>query len=161
MNYKEPWVRCLNLLAVSLQMLIPFLNRKKVGEFDKVYAGFIWGSYPKDSVQYVLEYLKNHPNFWKDLQTCKIPEEMCFQTILMNSEMRNRIVNNNLRYWKFEGGDGSGPVYLNESDFESIVNQNVIFARKVKFDSELRQMLEINIKEKVLRPWWNNSLVLQ
>ena len=77
---------------------------------------------------------------------------MCFQTILMNSEMRNRIVNNNLRYWKFEGGDGSGPVYLNESDFESIVNQNVIFARKVKFDSELRQMLEINIKEKVPRP---------
>ena len=142
MNYKKPWVRYLNLFCVGIQKCFPILQRNHIGEFQKIYWGFIWGTYPKYAVEYVLNYLKCHHEFWKDLSTCKIPEELCFQTILMNSNYREKVVNDNLRYWNFEGGDNSGPVYLNINDIMSDKCNRAIFCRKVKYDSDVRRILE-------------------
>lgn len=142
MNYKKPWVRYFNLFCVGIQKCFPILQRNHIGEFQKIYWGFIWGTYPKYAVEYVLNYLKCHHEFWKDLSTCKIPEELCFQTILMNSNYREKVVNDNLRYWNFEGGDNSGPVYLNINDIMSDKCNRAIFCRKVKYDSDVRRILE-------------------
>lgn len=103
MNYKNPLVRYFNLFCVGIQKCCPIFLRTHIGEFQKIYWGFIWGTYPKYAIEYVLSYLKSHREFWKDLSTCKIPEELCFQTILMNSDYKRKVVNNNLRYWNFEG----------------------------------------------------------
>ena len=83
MNYKKQYIRIFNLFFVMLQVLFPFWNKNKVGEITKIYWGFVWGSYPKQAIEYVLNYLNIHQEFWKDLTTCKIPEELCFQTILI------------------------------------------------------------------------------
>lgn len=142
MNYKNPLVRYFNLFCVGIQKCCPIFLRTHIGEFQKIYWGFIWGTYPKYAIEYVLSYLKSHREFWKDLSTCKIPEELCFQTILMNSDYKRKVVNNNLRYWNFEGGDNSGPVYLNASDIMSDKCSQAIFCRKVKYDSDVRRILE-------------------
>lgn len=142
MNYKKPLVRYFNLFCVGMQKCFPILQRNHIGKFQKIYWGFIWGTYPRYAIEYVLNYLKSHREFWKDLSTCKIPEELCFQTILMNSDYKEKVVNNNLRYWNFEGGDGSGPIYLGMEDYSKIEKSNAIFARKIMYDSELREHLE-------------------
>ena len=142
MNYKKPLVRYFNLFCVGMQKCFPILQRNHIGKFQKIYWGFIWGTYPRYAIEYVLNYLKSHREFWKDLSTCKIPEELCFQTILMNSDYKEKVVNNNLRYWNFEGGDGSGPIYLGMEDYSKIEKSNAIFARKIMYDSELREQLE-------------------
>lgn len=142
MNYKKPLVRYFNLFCVGIQKCFPILQRNHIGKFQKIYWGFIWGTYPRYAIEYVLNYLKSHREFWKDLSTCKIPEELCFQTILMNSDYKEKVVNNNLRYWNFEGGDNSGPVYLNISDIMSDKCSQAIFCRKVKYDSDVRKILE-------------------
>lgn len=123
----------------------PFLNKKKLGDIEEVYWGFVWGSYPRKAIQYVLKYIKEHQEFWNDLMTCKIPEELCFQTILMNSDLKKLMVNDNLRFWKFEGGNGSGPVYLKMEDYSEIEQSNAFFARKILYDSEIRKRLEKKI----------------
>lgn len=142
MNYKKPLVRYFNLFCVGMQKCFPILQRNHIGKFQKIYWGFIWGTYPRYAIEYVLNYLKSHREFWKDLSTCIIPEELCFQTILMNSDYKEKVVNNNLRYWNFEGGDGSGPIYLGMEDYSKIEKSNAIFARKIMYDSELREHLE-------------------
>ncbi len=149
MDYKNHWVRWLNLIFVSIQMCLPFLNKRKLGDVEEIYWGFVWGSYPRKAIQYVLEYLKNHNEFWNSLMSCKIPEELCFQTILMNSEFKEMMANDNLRFWKFEGGDGSGPVYLKMDDYFDIEQSNAFFARKISYDSEIRKRLEMKLYNKI------------
>lgn len=149
MDYKNQWVRWLNLIFVSIQLCLPFFNKKKLGDVEEIYWGFVWGSYPRKAIQYVLEYLKNHNEFWNSLMSCKIPEELCFQTILMNSEFKEMMANDNLRFWKFEGGDGSGPVYLKMEDYFDIEQSNAFFARKISYDSEIRKRLEMKLYDKI------------
>ena len=52
------------------------------------------------------------------------------------------MINNNLRYWNFEGGDGSGPIYLKMEDLSNIESSVAFFARKIKYDSRIRTILE-------------------
>lgn len=145
MNYKNRLVRLINLFCVGCQSVIPACNRKSIGNIDQVYAGFVWGSYPKDSVEYVLRYLEQNTEYWRDLQSCKIPEEIFFQSILMNSSYKNRMTGKHLRWFKFEGGDGSGPVYIENIDLEQVFDSEAIFARKIRYDSDVRRILEQRI----------------
>ena len=144
MNYKNKWVRYFNLICVGIQMAVPWKRRNNIGEFENIYWGFIWGTYPQYAVEYVLNYLKLHHEFWNDLTTCKIPEEFCFQTILLNSKYKDKVVNNNLRYWNFDGGDNSGPVYLEENDLRTTKFRKALFCRKVDYSSNVRKILEAN-----------------
>lgn len=142
MNYKKKIVRYLNLFCVCMQKILPIRKRNHIGKINDVYWGFVWGTYPKYAIEYILDYIKSNGEFWSDLITCKIPEELCFQTILMNSQYKDKIINNNLRYWTFEGGDNSGPVYLNDNDIFNKKFNEAIFCRKVKYDSNVRKILE-------------------
>lgn len=57
-------------------------------------------------------------------------DEFVFQTILMNSEYKDKIINNNHRYIDWSGG-GANPKVLDENDFEKIKASNMLFARKL------------------------------
>lgn len=61
---------------------------------------------------------------------CWASDEFVFQTILMNSEYKDKIVNNNYRYIDWSAG-GPNPRMLDESDFENIKTSNMLFARKL------------------------------
>ncbi len=138
-NYKNSSTRLLNLGFVALQWL--FVNRRKIGEINDVYWGFVWGDYHRDAVICILNYLDNHNDFLKDLEWCKIPEELVFQTILLNDPVqKNKLVNKTLRYWNIRSED-SGPAYLKESDFEKLKNSNSVFARKVQPGTEILEAI--------------------
>lgn len=57
-------------------------------------------------------------------------DEFVFQTILMNSEYKDKIINNNFRYIDWSAG-GPNPRMLDESDFDKIKASNMLFARKL------------------------------
>lgn len=59
------------------------------------------------------------------------PEELYFQTVLMNSPHAGRVVNDNLRYILWEKRHGSLPAVLDESDFEPLKASGALFARKL------------------------------
>lgn len=59
----------------------------------------------------------------------------------MHSAFRSRVKNNNLRYWDMNGGDGSGPRYLNIFDLDILDGSDAIFVRKIRFDTELEKVL--------------------
>lgn len=142
-NYKNPMVRYINLIAVGVQVIFPFLQKKKMGEFGNIYGGLVWSSLPEDVVDYIVQYLQNDKmNICEAMEWCKIPEELCFQTILANSRFASRIINDYKHYCNFDGGDGSGPIYLELSDIAKIDSMKCFFARKIKMDSEVMQILK-------------------
>jgi hypothetical protein len=63
--------------------------------------------------------------FW----LCWASDEFVFQTILMNSPLKDKIINNNYRYIDWSAG-GANPKILDESDAENIAASDALFARK-------------------------------
>ena len=65
-------------------------------------------------------------------------------SVFMNSYFKERVVKKELRYMNWERGDGSSPVFLNETDYDAIQNGDYIFARK--FDT----VTSAKLKEKIM-----------
>ena len=72
---------------------------------------------------------RDHPEFVSFFRRVFIPDELFFQTILVNSELRNRIVNDDLRYMRWTA-TGSGPEVLRVDDFDRLRDTESLFARK-------------------------------
>ena len=60
-------------------------------------------------------------------------DEFAFQTVLLNSKYRDRVVNNNYRYIDWSGG-GSHPKILGIEDAERLRSTPMLFARKFEYN---------------------------
>lgn len=56
-------------------------------------------------------------------------DEFVFQTIILNSRYKNKVINNNYRYIDWSAG-GANPKVLDETDFEHLKKTEMLFARK-------------------------------
>lgn len=106
-------------------------QRKSLGEFSSIYKGMVWISMPMNAGRYAFHYVQEHPEFMTDLEHTLIPEEFFFQTIFMNSEYRNKVVFDNLRYTDWTSRNGGIPAYLDDSDYSKIISSGAYFARKM------------------------------
>lgn len=79
---------------------------------------------------YVVNKVEGDKKLINFFSLCWASDEFVFQTILLNSEYKNKIVNNNYRYIDWSLG-GANPKTLDESDFEKLKKSNMLFTRKV------------------------------
>jgi hypothetical protein len=70
------------------------------------YGGSSYWCLSGDAVSFVHRYVADHPEFVSFFRRVFIPDELFFQTILVNSELKNQIVNDDLRYMRWTA---SGP----------------------------------------------------
>jgi hypothetical protein len=94
-----------------------------------VYFGSGYWCLHRVAVRYIAEFLRTHPTFIPFFERVRVPDEMFFQTILLNSPLRDTIVNDDLRFIKWPG-----PKVLTEADWDEIRTAPDLFARK--FDRE-------------------------
>lgn len=112
---------------------------------DKIlpYGGSQWWSLHRQCIEYIQEVCIDGNPIYDFYKKCCIPDEMLFQTILVNSKYKDLIINDNLRYIDFV----SGPEYprvLRLEDYDKITSENnYIFARKFDdhVDHELRGLI--------------------
>jgi hypothetical protein len=71
-----------------------------------------------------------------------IPDELFFQTVIMNSELRHAVVNDNLRY--IDWTRGVRPAVLDVRDFERLRASRKLFARKfdVHHNGEILDLID-------------------
>jgi len=105
---------------------------------SKLYGGGTWWTLSKNCLAFVLNEIESNKDFLDMLAYSKIPEEILFQTIIMNSPYREKVVNENLRYIEWEWKNGSRPAILDESDFDKLRASNAFFARKFIFPTSLK-----------------------
>lgn len=60
---------------------------------------------------------------------CWASDEFVFQTILLNSPYKHRVINNNYRYIDWSAG-GANPKVLDETDIDPLTRTEMLFARK-------------------------------
>ena len=115
----------------------------------KPFAGSAWWTLSYEAIEYIILKIDKNPKILSYFKRVILPEEIFFQTILLNSPLKNTTVNNNLRYIPWEKGTPH-PKILKVSDFNEIINQDNFFARKfdLDIDSEIIQLISEKILQK-------------
>jgi core-2/I-Branching enzyme len=115
-----------------LQKKVGF-TRKIKKSFPKLYGGATWWSLTTACCNYVLDYIKANPSFLKGFNYTFCAEELFFQTIILNSPFKDKVVNNNMRLIIWEMRNGNIPANLDESDLETILKSDKLFARRFEY----------------------------
>jgi hypothetical protein len=95
------------------------------------YDGSSWFILHRTFCEYLIE-SRLSQSLQQFFRYTRCPDEGFFQTVIMNSEFRETVVHNNLRYlrWLPTGR----PADLRSSDFERMLESGALFARKFDMD---------------------------
>ncbi len=102
-----------------------------------------WFTITLDAVRYIVDYLEKNPRLVRFFKFTWGVDEIIFQTILYNSDLKTTMVNENLRYIDWSEGKSS-PKTLTMVDKETLENCGKFFARKfnVEVDKEILNYLD-------------------
>lgn len=128
-NYRFP-------LKYAIQKTINKLLPKRKLPDDMVLVGRSqWFTIAGDCVKYILDYWDSHPAFRRFMKFTWAPDEFIFQTILYNSPLRERMVDEDLRYIDWQAG-GARPKTLTMDDVEALKQSGKFFARKFDMNKD-------------------------
>ena len=101
----------------------------------KPYLGSGYWCLSGEATRFVYDYVNQRPDFANFFRSVHIPDELFFQTLLLNSQLKDKIINDHLRYidWSVHR-PGRAPHILGVEDFECLRASEKLFARK--FDPE-------------------------
>lgn len=114
-----------------LRLLQLFLPERKNLKGYNLFMGSSWFSITNECLEYINN---NAGNLLSDFNKTSSPDEHFFQILILNSELKHKVINNNGRYVRFKKYHSS-PDILTKEDYSVITNGNYIFARK--FDIEV------------------------
>jgi hypothetical protein len=110
-----------------------------------LYKGSFWWVLTPDAINYLNS--QQHTPAGQQLKAffryVNHPSEGYFQTVLLNSDLRNTIVNDDLRFIKWEHSEGHPDPLLLE-DLEAMMTSNKFFARKFDLPANAGLMARID-----------------
>jgi hypothetical protein len=81
-------------------------------------------------VRYLREFVAASPGVVRFFRHVDVPDELFFQTVLCSSPLRERIVNDNLRFIDWRDPASGSPAVLTSADFPALQASPKLFARK-------------------------------
>jgi len=131
--------------AIHSILNVIFHKRALPGNF-KLFGGSSYWCLTKECAKFINDFVSENPKFVNFFKYVNIPDEIFFQTIILNSPFAQNVVNDNLRFIVWSGG--SGPRILRKVDLELIMQSKGLIARK--FDSALDSEILDLIDSKLL-----------
>jgi hypothetical protein len=107
---------------------LPAVRRRFPPGFDP-YGGSAFWALSAPALEYVHRLVGENQSFVQFFRHVLIPDEIFFQTILLNSPLRDSIVNEQLHYVDWSGG-GAHPATLRAGDVDRALASGKLFARK-------------------------------
>lgn len=91
------------------------------------FGGGAYWCLSRDCIQLVRDFVAKRPDVVRFFERVDIPDEIFFQTVIMNSPLASTVVNDNLRYidWR-----GVRPAILETADLPALRESPKLFARK-------------------------------
>jgi hypothetical protein len=103
------------------------------------FGGSSWWALSRDCVCELLAWTRREPGLLRFFRSVACADEMFFQTLVMNSRFRDRVLSRNFRYIQWPEQGARNPKILDERDFERIAASDAHFCRKI--DSTLSAAL--------------------
>jgi len=126
-----------------------FPIKRKFPKVFKPYGGNAYWCLPKECAEYVRNLIKQNPSFFNFFKHVFAPEEIFFQTVILNSPFKDSVINNDLRYIDWPDKNPSHPKILCKEDFEKLLRSSSLFARKfdITVDADILDMIDKRICE--------------
>ncbi len=106
------------------------------------FGGGAYWCLSRESIEVVSDFVDARADVVDFFKRVDIPDEIFFQTVIMNSELGPTVVNDNLRY--IDWTRGVRPAILGVGDFERLKESPKLFARKfdVTQDAEVLDLID-------------------
>jgi hypothetical protein len=114
--------------------IVPGL-RRSLPKGLQAYGGSSYWCLYRDSVEYIHRFVHQYPDYTNFFKTVDVPDEIFFQTIVMNSPQAESVVNDDLRYMEWRDPNAGSPAVLRLTDIENLLHSPKLFARK--FDASI------------------------
>jgi Core-2/I-Branching enzyme len=95
------------------------------------YGGSSWWALSCGCVRELLARIRREPAILRFFRSVSCPDEMFFQTLVMNSRFGERVLSENFRYIQWPEQGARNPKVLDEHDFERIAASSAHFCRKI------------------------------
>jgi hypothetical protein len=130
----------LNFLCLRLTRVLPI--HRKPPPYIRLFGGSAYWCLTKDCIEHVNEIVQQDSVLVNFFKFSLMPDETFFQTVILNSRIKNHVMNNNLRYIVWN--TSSHPEILRKQDFESFMGTDKLFARKfdITIDSDVLDMID-------------------
>jgi hypothetical protein len=121
-----------------------FPIRRKLPNQLQPFGGSSYWCLSRECVAYIHDFINNNGRFVKFFRFVDVPDEIFFQTIVMNSPYASAVVNDNLRYIEWNDLASGSPAILGRRDFPKIASAPQLFARKfdVHIDAEVLDLID-------------------
>lgn len=120
------WRVLRNVYLLTLGKLLS----KDISSLGNLYGGSQWFTITGELATYIIEFLNNKPSYLNLYEHTGCADEIFFQTLIMNSPFKDKVVNDNLRFIKWEERQSS-PKVLTIDDKTDILDSGKFFMRKV------------------------------
>jgi hypothetical protein len=115
------------------------------------FKGAAWWVLTREAAAWIAAYSAEHPELEAFFRRSFIPDENYYQVVLQNSEYRDRIINDHLRYIVWENWH---PMVLRASETPAMVASDRLFARKfdIAVDAAVLDELDRHLAEQAREP---------
>ena len=124
----------LQLIKRILDKVRYALPKRKIPAGLVPYIGATWWNLSGKMVEYILGYTNQNSAVMKFYKYTLLADEMFFQTLILNSQFKERVLNENLRLIDWEG-QTSHPNIITMKYLEGLKQSPALFARK--FDPDI------------------------
>ena len=135
-SYPNPLIRIggslLTFLSDKVRWKRPFYKGMRP------WGGSAWWTLTQSCIRYILDFLEEDKSMVNYMMKTIHPDEIIFQTIVMNSPFAGKAVSENFRYMEWIKGSPN-PNILVASDFDKIIQSGCHFARK--FDTDVDEAI--------------------
>lgn len=117
--------------AFFWSMFIAFFPiKRKFPEGFTPFRGSSYWCFPRDCVEYIHDFIQKNPDFVNFFKYVDCPDEIFFQTLILNSKFKERVSAENLHYIDWDNPNPSSPRVFVKTDFETLAGSSKLFARK-------------------------------
>jgi hypothetical protein len=144
MNRIEQWhwrVRGRHV-AIAPGRLIPF--RRTVPGGLPPFGGSSYWNLSRAALEYVHAYVRSHRRYVDFFRRVDVPDELFFQTILLNSPFAEAAVSDDLRYLEWDVPDTGSPRVLTSRELPRLASSSALFARKFDVTADAGVLDEID-----------------
>jgi len=113
------------------------LKRGLPKTLSNLYGGSTWWSLNRQALEYCITFSLKNKAFLNRFKYTFCSEEFYFQTILLNSDLKDTISQNTLRFINWKKNHWKKPSILIQDDFAELVKSEAFFARKFEYPDSL------------------------
>jgi len=128
-------------------LLLRFVPKRKFVVGFKPFGGSTYWCLTKECAEFMNDFIRDNPRFVNYFKYVGLPDEIFFQTIILNSPFRDSVINDDLRCTDWSAG-GPHPRIWRKEDIEVLKDSKGLIARK--FDSEVDSEILDLIDRKLL-----------